>query len=67
MFSDRAKRFPKTIYDKLKEETNYTCDKECTCKYLNNRTEYDRLQSLAFINNQKFDPKIFKNIKQNKF
>jgi hypothetical protein len=54
MLSDNAKRFPKTIYDKLKEQTNYGCEGKCTCKYLDNRTSYDRMQMLAFQNNKKF-------------
>jgi hypothetical protein len=36
-----AKKFPKTIYDKLNQETDYDCQGSCTCKYLKDRTNFD--------------------------
>lgn len=41
-------------YDKLKDETNYHCNGNqcCTCKFLNDRTEYDRLQYSFFVDSK---------------
>lgn len=35
---------PPTKYEQLKDTTCYSCNAPCTCKYLNNRTEYDQMQ-----------------------
>lgn len=43
-----AKIFPKPIYDTTQNQTNYSCEGSCTCKFLKNRTEYDKLQFLTF-------------------
>lgn len=49
-----AKVFPKTKYDSLKEETDYSCQGSCTCKFLKNRTEYDKAWFNSFEKNKKF-------------
>jgi hypothetical protein len=49
-----AKVFPKTKYDSLKDETDYNCQGSCTCKFLKNRTEFDKAQFVAFEKNKKF-------------
>ena len=38
---DVVRKFPKIIYDKLNQETNYDCQGSCTCKYIKDRTDFD--------------------------
>lgn len=38
---DNVRKFPKVIYDKLNQETNYDCEGSCTCKYIKNRSDFD--------------------------
>lgn len=52
---DNAKIFPKPIYDQLREETQYNCEGSCTCKFLKDRSDYDRLQIQAFQTNKNYD------------
>ena len=42
MNNENTKIFPKPRYDKLEEENNYSCTSDCTCKYLTDRTEFDK-------------------------
>ena len=58
-----AKMFPKPNYEQLSKETDYSCQGSCTCKYLNNRTEYDRMQIMATQNNKQFSFPKYSNIK----
>lgn len=46
----RGSRLPYSFAD-LKNETAYTCSgSKCTCKYLNNRSQYDKNQFLMYQN-----------------
>jgi hypothetical protein len=38
---DNVRKFPKVIYDKLNQETEYDCQGSCSCKYIKNRTDFD--------------------------
>ena len=45
----QGKNFPKTIYDKINQETNYNCQGSgCTCKYIHRRTNYDMIQQQLY-------------------
>ena len=54
--------FPETIYSSINKESNYKCQgSSCTCKYLNDRSEFDKMEN----NNYNF-PFYHQNIKVNK-
>jgi hypothetical protein len=39
-------KFPKPIYSYLDKETDYRCQgTSCTCKYLNDRSEFDKMEN----------------------
>ena len=39
-------KFPETIYANLNNESNYKCQgSKCTCKYLNDRSEFDKIEN----------------------
>lgn len=49
-----ANKFPKTLYDKLKNESHYKCDgSSCSCKFLKNRSNYDQMQYEIYEMGQK--------------
>jgi hypothetical protein len=59
----------KTLYDfsTLKNETNYKCSgSQCTCKYLDNRSEYDKNQYLQYqkLNNINYGVNMYQNFKK---
>lgn len=64
-----GKVFPQNYYDKLKQETNYSCQGSCcTCKYTHRRTEYDKIQEQLYQDNQsslKINTSIFPLMKTN--
>lgn len=46
----RGSRLPYS-FSNLKNETTYACSgSKCTCKYLDNRTQYDKNQFLLYQN-----------------
>jgi hypothetical protein len=54
------------IYDNLKDETNYTCNGSCTCKFLKDRSNYDQMQYQVYEDHKKiklpnFDMNKYKN------
>jgi len=46
-------KFPKTIYNKIKTESNYHCNSPCTCKFLNYRSEFDIMQIQLYQQDKK--------------
>jgi hypothetical protein len=54
----------------LQNEDNYKCSGSgCTCKYLNNRTQYDRNQFVAYNqgNSTDYEKAMFKTYKKNPY
>jgi len=58
---DVIKKFPKTIYDNLQDETNYECEGSCTCKFLKDRTDFDIVQFSNFKDGKKIPISPLKN------
>jgi hypothetical protein len=56
-------KFPKPIYSYLDKETNYRCQGTgCTCKYLNDRSEFDKMENGIINYNYLVNPsKVNKN------
>lgn len=61
-YNSNSSKFPETIYSSMNKETNYKCQgSSCSCKYLNNRTEFDKIEN-NINNNYLFDSsKVNKN------
>ncbi len=62
-----ANKFPKPLYDKLKNETQYKCDgSSCSCRFLKNRSNYDQMQYEVYELGQKvFLPSLNNGNKKN--
>jgi hypothetical protein len=66
---NKGKVFPQNFYYKINQEKNYSCQGSCcSCKYLDNRSNYDKIQDQMYqMTNSsiKLDPKIFPIMKPN--
>ena len=53
-------------YPSLKNENDYTCKYGCTCKFLDNRSEYDKQQfnNMMKNNSTDYEKNMFLNYKQ---
>jgi hypothetical protein len=56
-------------FSNLKNETNYSCQNSCTCKFLGVRTEFDKKQFdiISKLNNTDYATNMFKSYKQTRF
>ena len=57
---DNVRKFPKVIYDKLNQETDYDCKGSCTCKYIKNRSDFDISLFHNFEDGSRFNFPILK-------
>ena len=62
-------KYPTYDFSKLKDETSYKCNgSHCSCKFLNDRSQYDQTQYLQFQgkNNINYEQNMFKSFKNKK-
>ena len=48
-YREGAKNWSNLSYKELKNTCSYDCSAGCSCKYLKNRTSYDRMQYDRFV------------------
>lgn len=53
-------------FSTLTNEKCYTCPGSCTCKYICNRTDYDKMQNLQYSqhNNTNYENIMYKSFKK---